>query len=102
VWRARALVAQNRPEQALHAVEHLPHEGSAEPFWAGAWTRLVRAQAYDLLGERERARGLYQEVVDLPKVLGSNRAAALAEQGLDEPFRADIPRVVASPPPSRD
>jgi hypothetical protein len=67
-----------------------------EPPWLVPWSRLLRAQAADLAGQRETALGLYKKVYEDWRRRAELRQAAA--EGLRAPFRPEAPRSAPSAP----
>jgi hypothetical protein len=67
-----------------------------EPPWLVPWSRLLRAQAADLAGDREAAVVLYKKVYASARRRAELRQAAAT--GLRAPFRPETPRAAPSVP----
>jgi hypothetical protein len=67
-----------------------------EPPWLVPWSRLLRAQAADLAGDREAALALYKKVYENPGC--RTELGQAAAEGLRTPFRPETPRAVPSAP----
>jgi tetratricopeptide (TPR) repeat protein len=94
VWRAGAELELGHPDQAWETLSVFSAEGPAEPSWASAWIGLNRGRALDALGRRADALAEYKRVVALEPPRKSVRAAALAKEAIDEPYRlAGLPGV---------
>jgi len=99
VWRARVFAATGRSHEALQELDAVSGSSSIIG-WTRRWAELVRGQAYDLAGERERARDHYESARDMSDYLGGDRVRELAESGLASPYEARSGPVAAAPPGS--
>ena len=88
---ARAELYMGRPERARQLLEEFGPEGPERPYWGSAWVGLVRAQSFDVQGDRARALEGYERVAALEPPRGSERAGLMAKQGLASPFEAVAP-----------
>ena len=96
--RARAELNLGRPDVALELLESFGPDGPERPPWGRAWVLLTRGQAFDAVGERERAVAHYRRVAKLEKSDGSARAEEQAKAGLEAPFALVVtPSVSAAP-----
>jgi len=102
-WPLSREAALAAAEEDLHAgrpgrlrVPEVEEARGDEPAWLVPWSRLLRAQAADLAGDREAAVILYKKVY-----ASARRRAELrreAAEGLRTPFRAETPRAAPSAP----
>lgn len=61
-------------------------DGDLRPRWVEAWAALKKGNAYDALGQRDRAVAEYRKVIDL----GDDAAASRqAQQYLEQPYRPE-------------
>jgi len=102
VWRARAVLALDRPEQALDALAPLVAQEPEVPLWGKAWVRLTQGNALDALGRREEALDRYAAVESLEAPYVSRRAAKRARASIEAPYRVAPPLSIgAAPEPGR-
>lgn len=88
-WRARAQLLQGDLDGALATVERIDPAGP--PYWIGAWRLLTRAQVADLRGERTKALGLYERIIDLDERDDISTAVAAARRCIEAPCRNPSP-----------
>ena len=88
VWRAHGELRLGRPTRALEILSTFGPGEPERPLWGRSWLVLVRARAYDALGERDRAKAQYRAVLEIEP--GSSRARGRARSGLREPYRVRI------------
>ncbi|MDJ0787464.1 MAG: tetratricopeptide repeat protein [Myxococcota bacterium] len=85
VWRARAELAQGRPDRAWTLLESFGEVGPVDPDWGARWVQVVRGQVLDVGGRREEALQHYRRVADL-ELGDDSRARQLALAGLERPY----------------
>jgi len=102
-WPLSREAALAAAEEDLHAgrpgrlrVPEVEEARGDEPAWLVPWSRLLRAQAADLAGDREAAVILYKKVYESARRRTELRRAAA--EGLRTPFRAETPRAAPSAP----
>jgi tetratricopeptide (TPR) repeat protein len=79
-------LAHGRREAAKEAIEDLARESDPEPPWVRPWSFLLRAEMFDLQGERDRALDAYRKALADPH--GQDELKERAAEGLRRPFTA--------------
>ena len=80
-----------RREAARDVIEGLTGESDPEPPWVRPWSWLLRAEIFDLAGDRDAALHQYRKVLSDPH--GQDELKERAAQGLRRPFTpAETPK----------
>jgi pentatricopeptide repeat protein len=89
LWRARIALHQRRIVGAETYLDAMEAHTDELPNWAHAWMDVLRGQIADLRGLRDQAKEHYERALARKGVQESQRAARMAEDGLDAPFDPD-------------
>ncbi|MEL0063356.1 MAG: hypothetical protein VXA40_00990 [Gammaproteobacteria bacterium] len=92
IWKVRALLGLSRRAEAIdlfQVVDPIFSEGQHElPDWSTAWHLLTRGQIADVSRQREQARGIYKQILDLDRKTYINpKIADAAKAGLASPYQ---------------
>ena len=91
IWKVRALLGLSRRAEAIdlfQVVDPIFSEGQHElPDWSTAWHLLTRGQIADVSRQREQARGIYKQILDLDRKTYINpKIVDAAKAGLASPY----------------
>ena len=102
ILRAQAILLNGSPEEAAAVLATVDQPDARLPVWGRAWFHLVAGQIQDAQGNREAALAEYRQVKELKGPAYNQRAALIAEVGMQTPFAIETyeerPMVGAGPP----
>ncbi|MEE3328660.1 MAG: hypothetical protein VX252_15080 [Myxococcota bacterium] len=102
ILRAQAVLLSGSPDEAAAILASVDEPDARLPIWGRAWFHLVEGQILDAQGDREAALAQYRQVKDLKGPAYNQRAALIAEVGMETPFSSEVyeerPMVGAGPP----
>lgn len=92
IWKVRALLGLARLDEAIdlfRVVNPVFNEGQHDlPGWSAAWHLLTSGQIADVRLQREKARTIYKEILDLDRKTYINpKIADAAKAGLASPYQ---------------
>lgn len=90
ILRAQATLLNGSPNEAAAILATMDEDKALLPVWGRAWFYLVEAQVLDAQGDRQAAVSQYRRVQELVGAAYNERAARIAEMGMEVPFSSAV------------